>query len=333
MGIKSGNVLVLSAGRRVSLVRAFQEAMRRLELPGRVLTADLRPELSAACQVAERRPLPHVLSNTYPEALAQLCRDEEVVLAVPTIDTELAILAGLREEFAAQGTHLVVSSPELIRRCRDKRLTIGLFEGLGLATPRIYRGGALEFPLFAKPVSGSMSQGIRVFTSARELEHSEIDLGAHLLMEVVSAQEWDEVTVDIYYDRHGALKGLVPRRRTEVRGGEVSKGWTDKRLLPGLKAIFEKLLGARGCLTAQVFAHHHSEALLGIEINPRFGGGFPLSERAGARYPEWLLREYLLGQTLEYRDDWEDRLMMLRYDAELWSRYSESRIVEPDEPS
>lgn len=316
------NVLILSAGRRVSLVRAFQEAMRRLELPGRVLTADLKPELSAACQIAERRELPHVLSEQYPEALANLCQQDNIALAIPTIDTELAVLARLRETFAERGTTLVVSSSELVRRCRDKRLTAGLFEGLGLPTPRIYRGGDLKFPLFAKPVSGSMSQGVRIFTSQRELDHAELDLEANILMELVSAQDWQECTLDIYYDRHGVLKGLVPRRRVEVRSGEISKGWTDKSLLPTLKPIFDKVPGARGCLTAQVFAHRHSEALLGIEINPRFGGGYPLSERAGARYPEWLLREYLLGQPLEYRDDWEDRLMMLRYDAEVWTRYS-----------
>jgi carbamoyl-phosphate synthase large subunit len=319
------NVLILSAGRRVSLVRAFQEAIRRLELPGRVLTADMRPEFSAACQVAERRVLPHVLSEDYPAALSRLCQDEKIAVAVPTIDTELSVLSALREDFATRGTNLVVSSSELIRRCRDKRLTAGLFEGIGLPTPRLYRGGDLHFPLFAKPVSGSMSQGIRVFTSAHELEHSGIDLEAHLLMEVVSPKDWEEVTLDIYYDRHGALKGLVPRRRTEVRGGEISKGWTDKSLLARLLPLFGKVLGARGCLTAQVFAHHHSDALLGIEINPRFGGGFPLSERAGARYPEWLLREHLLGQTLDYRDDWEDRLMMLRYDAEVWTHYPADR--------
>ena len=315
------NVLILSAGRRVSLVRAFQEALRRLELPGRVLTADMRPELSAACQVAERRQLPHVLSPEYPEALAALCDQDKVSLVVPTIDTELTVLAGLREEYATHGIAMVVSSSDLVRRCRDKRLTGGVFEAIGLQTPRVYRAGDLHFPLFCKPISGSMSQGIRVFTSAHELENAEIDMEAHLLMEVVSAQDWEEITVDTYYDRTGTLKGLVPRRRTEVRGGEISKGWTDKGLLPLLKPIFDKLLGARGCVTAQVFAHHHSEALLGIEINPRFGGGFPLSERAGARYPEWLLREYLLEQRLDYRDDWEDRLMMLRYDAEIWTQH------------
>ncbi len=303
------------------MVRAFQEAMRRLELPGRVLTADMRPELSAACQVAERRTLPHVLSEDYPKELARLCEEDGIALAVPTIDTELTLLASLRDEFAQRGTALVVSSGDLVRRCRDKRLTTGIFEGIGLPTPRLYRGGDLHFPLFSKPISGSLSQGIRIFTSAHELEVSGIDLEAHLLMEVVGTHEWDEVTVDLYYDRNGALRGVVPRRRTEVRGGEISKGWTDKSLAPALRAIFDKLLGARGCLTAQVFAHRESANLLGIEINPRFGGGFPLSERAGARYPEWLLREYLLGQTLEYREDWEDRLMMLRYDAEVWSHY------------
>lgn len=319
--MKPVNVLILSAGRRVSLVRAFQEAMRRLELPGKVLAADLRPDLSAACQVAERCQLPHVLAEEYPVALRELCLQQRVALAIPTIDTELPVLASLRPSFAERGIHLVVSSEELVRRCRDKRLTTGLFEGLGLPTPRLYRGGDLQFPLFAKPVSGSMSQGIRVFTSAHELEVSGLDLEAHLLMEVVSPQEWDEVTIDLYYDRSGALRGLVPRRRLEVRAGEVSKAWTDKSLVAGLRPLFDKLQGARGCLTAQVFVHRQEQRFLGIEINPRFGGGYPLSERAGARYPETLLREYLGGETVPYRQDWEDRLMMLRYDAEVWTRY------------
>jgi carbamoyl-phosphate synthase large subunit len=320
--LSGGNVLILSAGRRVSLLRAFQHAMLRLGLAGQVLTADMRPELSAACQCGDRAVrLPHVLSPEYPEALRQLCAREGVALAVPTIDTELAVLAQLREGFATTGVELVVSSSELVRRCRDKRLTAALFEEIGLPSPRILAPDALEFPLFAKPVSGSLSQGIRIFTSRDELESARLDLPAYLLMELIPAAEWEEVTVDAYYDRRGALCCLVPRRRSEVRGGEISKGWTDKSLVAPLKPLLARIPGARGCLTVQVFAHRRSAKLLGIEVNPRFGGGFPLAERAGGRYPEWLLREYLLGQSLEYRQDWEDRLMMLRYDAEVWTRH------------
>lgn len=319
------NVLLLSAGRRVSLLRTFQEAVRRLELPGTVLTADMRPALSAACQLADRAlVLPHVLAPEYPETLVELCREEGIGLVIPTIDTELAVLAGLRERLAERGTSVVVSSADLVRRCRDKRLTTGLFEAIGLPTPRLYRAGAVEFPLFAKPISGSMSQGIRIFSNAREFESSGLDLEATLLMEVISPRDWEEVTVDAFYDRKGSLKCLVPRRRSEVRGGEIAKGWTDKSLVPALRGPLDKISGARGCLTIQVFARREGEGLLGIEINPRFGGGYPLSHRAGADYSEWLLREHMLGQHLPYDDSWEDRLMMLRYDAEVWTRFEQA---------
>ena len=110
----------------------------------------------------------------------------------------------------------------------------------------------------------------------------------------------------------------MPRQRLEVRGGEVSKGitrrdWVYDYLLQRLRV----LPGARGCLTLQVFAGPQAGEVLGIEINPRFGGGFPLSLAAGADFPAWLLREYLHGETLPFCDDWERDLMMLRYDAKV----------------
>ncbi|RTZ49695.1 hypothetical protein EJ377_05105 [Chryseobacterium arthrosphaerae] len=63
---------------------------------------------------------------------------------------------------------------------------------------------------------------------------------------------------------------------------------------------------------------------MGIEINPRFGGGYPLSYLAGANYPEWLLKEYFMGHDIPYFEDWEDNLLMLRYDDEVLVRNYEA---------
>ena len=109
---------------------------------------------------------------------------------------------------------------------------------------------------------------------------------------------------------------MVPRERIEVRAGEVSKGVTRKYevynyLLPACK----RLEGGRGCLTIQVFADLDRNSFYGLEINPRFGGGYPLSYSAGANYPRWLISEYLLGDEIEFYDQWESDLLMLRYDA------------------
>jgi len=79
----------------------------------------------------------------------------------------------------------------------------------------------------------------------------------------------------------------------------------------------QHIAGARGCLTIQVFLHKTEDKILGIEINPRFGGGYPLSYLAGANYSQWAIREYLLNQKIEEFAAWSDNLLMLRYDAEV----------------
>jgi carbamoyl-phosphate synthase large subunit len=101
-----------------------------------------------------------------------------------------------------------------------------------------------------------------------------------------------------------------------VRSGEVSKGVTRKHdVYDYLLPAFKKIEGACGCLTIQIFANLENESFYGLEINPRFGGGFPLSYSAGANYPGWLITEYFLGKEIGFYDQWESDLLMLRYDA------------------
>ena len=60
-----------------------------------------------------------------------------------------------------------------------------------------------------------------------------------------------------------------------------------------------------------------------IELNPRFGGGYPLSYAAGANYPDWLIREYLLDEDVPEFEGWQDRTAMARYDDEVIFTLSE----------
>ena len=58
--------------------------------------------------------------------------------------------------------------------------------------------------------------------------------------------------------------------------------------------------------------------IYGIEINPRFGGGYPLSYLAGANFPKWIIEEYLLDKTIDDKfNSWENDLLMIRYDDEV----------------
>ena len=312
------NILILSAGRRVSLVKAFQKAVEELAISSKIFSADMSPNMAAACHIVEKKfTLPHCLSDGYIKALLALCQDNDIAMVVPTLDTELKVLAQNKAHFAEQGITIVVSDYALVTQCRDKRLTNRLFEDIGFPVPTCYPLEAIKFPCFSKPISGSLSQDIRILSCQQELDTWDVNKAEMLYMEIIPQTEFDEFTIDVYYDKNSQVKCIVPRQRLEVRGGEVSKALTVKSLVPLIKPVMDKLSGAFGCLTLQVFKHKTTEQLYGIEINPRFGGGFPLTNLAGAQYPRWLIEEVLLGQNRDYFDGWQDKMMMLRYDSEV----------------
>lgn len=312
------NILILSAGRRVSLLRGFQEAAAKIGAG--VFAADMSPSLSAACRIAERRfELPHVLDDSYSAALEELCRENAVSLAVPTIDTELPVLARLRERFEEKGINLVVSDSALIADCADKRRTAKLFERHGLPAPELY--GSREeivYPVLVKPYDGALSKGVFIVKNGSEMSDAILKNEKNIYCEYIDHEFHDEYTCDLYYDRESRLKCAVPRRRLQVRDGEVNKALTVKNEIVAL--LFERLghlSGARGCITVQLFRNRHTGAHRFIEINPRFGGGYPLSRLAGADFQAWLIDEYMRARNVPVFHGWEDRLLMLRYDGEV----------------
>ena len=109
-----------------------------------------------------------------------------------------------------------------------------------------------------------------------------------------------------------------------MRAGEINKGITEKNVLvPFVTKHLAHIEGAKGCLTMQFFLNRTTKQVIAIEINPRFGGGFPLSYVAGANYPKYLIEEYLLGKEIPVNNNWEDHLLMLRYDEAVFVSHYE----------
>lgn len=312
------DVLILSAGRRVDLLESFRTSLRLNFPQARVLAADVAPAYSAACHKADRSfRVPRVSDPDHIDALLSLCREQGIGMVIPTIDTELMALSRGRARFLEEGIQPVISDPALIAACHDKRLTAELFAELSIATPAIYSRDALVFPCFCKPYDGSSSEGAMMLSGPDDLTSAIFDDEHNIFMELIG-KEYQEYTLDAYYDRHGRLRCLVPRQRIEVRGGEVSKGITRRGYVYDyMVSRLKTLRGARGCITVQVFFHPATQDIKALEINPRFGGGFPLADAAGAHYPDWLIQEYLQGRAVASYDRWQANLMMLRYDAKV----------------
>lgn len=308
------NILLLSAGRRVSLARAFREVAKANN--SLLYTADIRPEMSSACQDHGLFvTLPAVLDPGYPSALASLCEKFQIGLVIPTIDTELRVLAELHDVFLAKGTALIVSEKNLIQSARDKRQTTDFFDAFDVRSPELYPLDAPKFPAIAKPFDGSLSRDVTVLHQSADFTQKVRETPNLMLAQYIDPNCHDEFTCDAFYDRLGYLRCVVPRLRIEVRGGEVAKGRTSKNNIVDLfRNKLGQIPGARGCLTFQFFRNRDTGGLYLIELNARFGGGFPLSHAAGADYPLWLYEEWINGMTIRNFDDWQDGLTMLRYD-------------------
>jgi carbamoyl-phosphate synthase large subunit len=310
------SVLVTSAGRRVSLVRSFQSAVEQLGIRARVLAGDAS-ELSAARRVADEDvTLPKCTDAGFIDELLRVCAEADIGLVVPTIDTELSFLADAREQFAEQGTYVLVPSPEVVRVSSDKRATNQFLRDEGLPAPRqwappcTFEATEDAFPLIAKPAAGSASLGVRLVHTAAEVAVLPTDYVVETLAPGA------EFTSDVYVDRTGQCVAVVVRERLETRAGEVSKGAT--RRIPALESLAHRTVAAlkvSGCvLTLQAFVTRDLQSASLIEINARFGGGYPLSHRAGANFPLWLIREHILGLPHGGTNEWADNLLMLRYD-------------------
>lgn len=311
-------VLLSSAGRRVALVRIFRDALSTLKIDGRVLAADMSPCAAAFHDADAGFQVPRCSSPEFVPAMLEICRREAIRLIVPTIDPELPVLAAARDEFSFAGTTVAISSPEVIAIANDKRRTHEWLAGNGFPTVRqaeveevLAHPGHWPFPLLVKPVAGSSSIGVATVSTAEELRMATRD-GDFVVQTIASGHEY---TIDGLVTRDGTCVSTVPRRRLEVRAGEVSKGMTvHSALLEDLATrLFEELPGAYGVLNAQVFLDEDTGETNVIEINPRFGGGFPLSWEAGACYPQWMIEE-LIGVSPARRSGWRDGLVMLRYD-------------------
>ena len=313
------NILITSAGRRVSLVKAFKNELIKVYPKGKVYVTDLAPHLSAAAQVADGAfSTPLVNSEDYINILLNLCLTHNINLVVPTIDDDLLILAKIKTLFSKKGINVIVSDEQFVNFCNHKIKTHQLFKSLNVDVAKIYNKDNYKIPLYIKPVNGSSSINNYTITNSNQISKHHLETDSLQFFEYLDHEVYDEYTCDLYYDRNGNLKCGVPRLRIETRAGEVSKSVTKKEVVKDfVDKNFSKLEGARGCVTVQLFHDSHKNLFKGIEINPRFGGGFPLSYLAGANYPKWILQEYIFNKEIKYYDGWKGNLLMLRYDDEI----------------
>jgi carbamoyl-phosphate synthase large subunit len=322
-GTARPNVLVLSASRKVLLVRAFREAVAATGT-GRVIAADLNP-LSAALYEADAcRLVPRSDDPGFVDALLELCERDGVGLVIPTRDEELPILAAARDRFAAAGTLVLVSGPGAVDACRDKRRFGAAVAAAGLETPAELDATAdpasMPLPAFVKPRFGKGGRGAVAVDTLDDLRAAlaAID-GDAVIQELVRAPEF---TVDAFLELDGTPISCVPRERVQVVAGEsvVSRTVDDPALVDATLRLCGSI-GLIGHLTVQAF--RSPERIAFIEINPRYGGAANLGFAAGAPTPAFAVA-IARGERVTPRvGEYERGLVMLRHAEDRFVRQAD----------
>ena len=229
-------------------------------------------------------------------------------------------MADRKEEIeGSTKARVLISSHEVIRICRDKTNTQRWLEGNGFLVPRMISDGEIEegkvgYPLFIKPLDGSSS--INAF---RAEDKEEIDTYRRLIGDgryiIQDFMEGTEYTIDCFLDFEGKIITVVPRIRIATRSGEIAKGRIvrDEAIIEDVTRLLERLKPI-GHITIQCM--RTGRGIEYIEINPRFGGGAPMSIMAGADSCENLYR-LLSGETLKRNKDFRENVTFLRFDASI----------------
>lgn len=317
------NILFTCAGRRTYLLKYFKENMSPED---KIVATDM--QLSApALQAADIKiQVPAVYDPKYIDITLGICKDHKIDALLCLNDLELPILAENKVKFEALGVKVIVSDPEVIDICFDKYKTAQWVESIGLNAPKTYvtlasakealAKGEISFPLFMKPRWGSGSIGLETIDDMEEL-----DIYYHLLMkkikktilatasvgdEYIMIQEkltGNEFGLDVMNDLEGNNVAVSVKQKLAMRAGETDKAITvDLPKVREMGAAIGRNLKHIGNLDVDIMQRANGDYCV-LELNPRFGGGYPFSYEAGVNMPlailKWLKGEDVDPKTLQ----------------------------------
>lgn len=302
--MNSLNILLSSAGRRPYLVDWFKGALSDNSLEGHVILADLDRLAPARARADDFSQAPPVSDANYPNWLLRVVHEKKIGLALSVNDFELSKWSKLP---AAEPllSPLVRLGENVHRSIEDKYEMAVMLGEVGVQVPptilaKDYTPGCLGPRVVVKGRFGSGSRGLAlvrdkdVYTAIQRASSEVTDeIGnswphKHPADELIVCQSHVpgvEFGLDVVSDMAGVFSTVLARKKLSMRGGETDRAET------AYSMDFEQLAGRianatqhRGIVDVDVIRDDCGRAWV-IDVNPRFGGGYPFSHLAGARIP------------------------------------------------
>lgn len=309
------NILITAAGRRSYLINYFKEALKE---NGLVIAANSVGHVPAFSVADKSVVTPMSYDENYIPFLVEYCKENKIDAILSLYDVDVAVLARNKKEFDKIGTKLIVSNSEFVKVCNDKWLTFLFLSEKGFKTPKTYltlndaenaiQAGIIDFPLIVKPRFGNGSIALNTaydihklrelfLMTQEEVRRSWLQYESAGIEEVVIVQEClqgQEYGIDIMNDLSGKFRSVSIKMKIGMRSGETDSAITvDNSRIKNEVVRLGKITGHIANLDCDGFLVGRDFYIL--EMNARFGGGYPFSHMAGVNLPlaivKWINNE------------------------------------------
>jgi carbamoyl-phosphate synthase large subunit len=346
------NIIFTCSGRRNDIILWFKEIIGDT---GKTIALDYQAS-ATSLQVADIGIIvPKVSDDNYITELKKIIVEYKADLLIPLNDLELSILSKHRISLEELGVKVIISNKNIIDITLDKWKSFNFLESAGIHTPKTFltvkealssiESNEICFPLIIKPRWGSGSAEIYTARNKKELRLSfnllklkqdslnlqKLNEGNDpnfiIIQEFLTGQEYG---MDILNDFNGNFVDVFIRKKIAMRAGETDKALTiddEKYKNIGKKlAIITSHLGLMDC---DFFVRNDKVYIL--EMNPRFGGGYPFSHTAGVNVPAIYLSWLLGNNNIKKHLNYEAGLFFAKYNKIMPIRDLPSQ--NQDEPS
>lgn len=305
------NILLTCVGRRHYLANFFVDALAGA---GRVIGVDMVPTAPGLQACNSVHIGPSVFDPDYLGWLQKVIVSESIDMVFSLNDLEIGMLASSRSAIEAEtGATLYVPPLETLSICADKWATFCFGRDHGLPVPATFlsveaamsavEDGQITFPLIVKPRWGSASIGLFQVSRPDDLATAVSNCKAAIAKSCLAnfgseddvlVQEFlggAEYGADLLYSKRETFIGFTVKQKIAMRAGETDKAVTvePSRFKPLVERIAVNL-PHRGNLDCDFLEKDGLIYLL--ELNPRFGGGYPFTHLAGANHVQMLINDF-----------------------------------------
>lgn len=290
------NVLITNVGRRGYLVDFLRNTP---DFNGKIYVSDCCKSASGLFSDNDGAfylPKPLNDENLYIQELVKLCHKLDVSIVFPVIDPEIDILSRYVDELKRENINVVVSDSRVLGIAYNKLMMNKFLEDNGFNVPKTYtdlesfnkafKSSEISFPVILKPIYGSGSAETYKIKSIEQLKglfHEGL-----MIQQLIVGHEYG---CDVLNNLEKEPVRCVVKRKLSMRAGETDKAITvkDKRIQN--EAIrLGRCLGHIGNLDSDVL--DDGDKLYFIDLNPRFGGGYPITHSSGVNYLDLIIKMY-----------------------------------------